>query len=116
MAILDYIKNAPKFFELFKEGKEVTNAATWKSRTIATNAVLALLGTALGLAKAFGFKLELDNDTLQGLAAGAVAVVTAINAVMHTITSARVGLSSNSGSGPTNGPTADVGESPASGV
>jgi len=110
MAILDYIKNAPKFFELFKEGKEVTNAATWKNRTIATNAILALIGTTLALGKAFGFKLELDGDTLQGLAAGAVAVVTAINAVMHTITSARVGLSSDSGSGPTNGPTADIGQ------
>ena len=42
MAILDYIKNAPKFFELFKEGKEVTNAATWKNRTIATNAILLI--------------------------------------------------------------------------
>ena len=116
MAILDYIKNAPKFFELFKEGKEVADPTTWKNRTIATNAILALLGTALALTKAFGFKLELDSDTLQGLAAGTVAVVTAINAVMHTITSARVGVSSNSGSNPPEGPTADTGESPASGV
>lgn len=110
MAILDYIKNAPKFFELFKEGKEVTNAATWKNRTIATNAILALIGTTLALGKAFGFKLELDGDTLQGLAAGAVAVVTAINAVMHTITSARVGLSSDSGNSPPDRPTADIGQ------
>ena len=110
MAILDYIKNAPKFFELFKEGKEVTNAATWKNRTIATNAILALIGTTLALGKAFEFKLELDGDTLQGLAAGAVAVVTAINAVMHTITSARVGLSSDSGSSPPDRPTADIGQ------
>jgi hypothetical protein len=113
MPFFDYIKNAPKFFELFKEGKEITNATTWKNRTIATNAVLALLGTALALAKAFGFKLELDSETLQGLAAGTVAVVTAVNAVMHTITSARVGVSSNSGSNPPEGPTADVGQSPA---
>jgi len=99
-SFLDYIKNAPKFFELFKEGKEVANAATWKNRTIATNAILALLGTALVLAKAFGFNVSLDSETTQNLAAGIVAFVTAGNAVMHTITSARVGMSANSGSGP----------------
>ena len=113
MSLFNYIKNAPKFFDLFNEGKELANATTWKNRTVATNAVLALIGTGLALGKAFGFSLELDNDTLQGLAAGTVAVVTAINAVMHTITDKRVGLSADNGSGPTPGPTADIGESPA---
>jgi hypothetical protein len=111
--MFEFIKSIPKFLELFKEGKEVTNAATWKSRTIATNAILALLGTGLGLSKAFGFKLELDNETLQSLAAGAVAVVTAVNAVMHTITSARVGVSSNGGSSSSEGSAPDNNQPPA---
>jgi len=99
MGIFNLIKNAPKFFELFKEGKEVANSATWKNRTIATNAVLALFGTALGLAKAFGYSLELDNDTIQNLAAGVVASVGVANAIMHCITSAKVGLPANNGNG-----------------
>jgi len=101
------LSQIPKFFELFKEGKEVADPVTWKNRTIATNAILALLGTLLALGKAFGFNVELDSDTTQNLAAGVVAIVTAFNAVMHTITSARVGVSPNSGSGPTEGNAAD---------
>ena len=97
MEIMVYLKTAPKFFEAFKEGKEIGNAATWKNRTIATNAILALLGTLLAIAHNFGFKLELDNDTVQNLAAGAVALVTAINAVMHTVTTTRTGLPSKGG-------------------
>ena len=54
-----FLKNITKFFELFKEGKEIANAATWKSRTIATNAILALLGTVLVLAKSYGFNVLL---------------------------------------------------------
>jgi len=87
----------PKFFELFKEGKELSNAATWKNRTIATNAVLALFGTGLGLAKTLGYPLSLDNDTIQNLAAGVVAAVGVVNAIMHTITSSKVGMPSKSG-------------------
>jgi len=98
MGIFTVIKSVPQFFELFKEGKEVANSATWKNRTIATNAVLAIFGTALGLAKAFGYPLELDNGTVQNLAAGVVASVGIVNAVMHCITSAKVGLPANGGS------------------
>ena len=92
MGMFNLIKNAPKFFELFKEGKEVADPATWKNRTIATNVVLALFGTALGLATAVGYPISLDNDAIQNLAAGIVASVGAVNAVMHVITSKRVGV------------------------
>ena len=103
MGVFDLFKSVPKFFELFKQGKEITNPATWKNRTIATNAVLALFGTGLALAKAFGYSLELDQDTLQNLAAGVVAAVGTVNAVMHCITSAKVGLPANSGDTGANG-------------
>jgi hypothetical protein len=109
-----YFLQIPKFFELFKEGKEVANAETWKNRSIAINAILTFLGTALALAKTLGFPVELDHDTTQNLAAGIVAIVTAFNAVMHTITSARVGLPSNSGNSSPEGQTAD-GNKPAEG-
>jgi hypothetical protein len=96
MGIFTVIKSVPQFFELFKEGKEVADPATWKNRTIATNVVLALFGTALGLAKAFGYPISLDNDTIQNLAAGVVASVGTVNAVMHCITSTKVGLPAKS--------------------
>ena len=97
MGIFTTIKSAPKFFELFQEGKELANAATWKNRTVATNCVLAFLATLVGLSKTFGYDIALDDQTIQGLAVGTVAIVGSINAVMHVITSAKVGLSSNNG-------------------
>ena len=94
------IKQLPKFFELFKEGKELADSATWKNRTIATNVVVAFLGTAFSVAQGFGLGVQVDSDTLASVGGGIVAVVTVVNAVMHTITSSRVGLQSN-GSGST---------------
>jgi hypothetical protein len=88
--------NLPKFFELFKEGKQVADPKTWKERTVATNALVAVFGTSLAIAKGFGFPLELDNDTIQNLAAGVVAVVAVGNGIMHVITSKKVGMSSDS--------------------
>lgn len=98
--MFEWIKRIPKFLELFKEGKELTNAATWKNRTVAANTLVAFLGTLLALGRAFNFSVPIDDATLANLAAGVVAMVTAVNAVMHTITSARVGLSSNGGNSP----------------
>jgi len=109
---MKWLRSIPAFLELFKEGKELADAATWKTRTIATNVVVAFFGTLVVLAKNAGYDLQLDQETLANLGAGVVAFVAAINAVMHTITSARVGLSSNGGGGSAQGPTADIGQSP----
>ena len=111
--MFEMIKNIPKFFELFKEGKEIANATTWKNRTVAVNAFIAFLGTVLALAHSFGFSVLIDDATIADVSAGVVAMVTAVNAVMHTITSSRVGLSSNGGSDSTKGPTADGGQTQA---
>ena len=92
MSILDTIKNAPKFFELFQEGKELVNATTWKNRTVAFNCSVAFLATLIGLSKTFGYDIAIDDATIQNLASGTVAIVGVINAVMHIITSKRVGV------------------------
>lgn len=99
MGTFTVFRNVPRFFELFKEGEAVANPATWKSRTIATNAIVAVLATALAICKSFGLDLALDSDTTQNMAAGAVAAVTVLNAVVHVITSKRLGVPSDSASG-----------------
>ena len=93
---MGWFKAIPQFLDLFKEGKELADAKTWKERTVATNAVAAALGTAVLLAKAFGYNLAIDQDTLASLGAGVVALVSVANAVMHTISSSKIGLSANS--------------------
>ena len=88
------------FFTLFHQGKQLANSATWKNRTMAANALVAVLGAALAIAKGFGYDIQLDRDTLTALAAGIPAAVAFFNTVMHVITSAKVGLSPDSGAGP----------------
>ena len=85
------------FFELFKQGKEVANAAAWKNGTISVNAVAGVLGAVAAIAGGFGYDFNLSEETLQQAAAGVVAVVGIVNAVMHVITSKKVGLPSNGG-------------------
>jgi len=92
MGMFNLIKNAPKFFELFQKGKEVANPETWKNATVATNVLVALLGTFVGLSKTFGYDLGVDDATLQNLAAGIVASVGVVNAIVHVVTSKRVGV------------------------
>lgn len=85
------------FFELFKQGKEVANSAAWKNGTISVNAVAGVLGAVAAIAGGFGYDFNLSEETLQQAAAGAVAVVGIVNAVMHVVTSKKVGLPSNGG-------------------
>jgi hypothetical protein len=89
---MSWLKSIPLLLEAFKEGKEISNVATWQNRTVATNACVALLGTGVALAQAFGHGVAIDQETLANLGAGIVAAVAAFNAVMHTITSSNVGL------------------------
>lgn len=106
---MNILKNIPQFFDLFKEGKELANAATWKSRTVATNILVAFLGTLLIILHNSGVDLPLDQETVSNLAAGIVALVAAGNGVMHCLTSKRVGLSSNVFGGSDSGSTGDSG-------
>lgn len=75
-------------FKLFKAGEEVSNAAAWSNATAIANLLIALL--AVGAA--WGFRVDLDSNTVQALAAGVVALLTAFNAVVHTVTDHRVGV------------------------
>lgn len=83
----------PQFLDLFKKGKEVANPTAWKAGTIAANTLVAFLGAAITLAKNFGYNLGVDDATLQQLAVGIVSLGGLVNAIMHVVTSARVGLS-----------------------
>ena len=72
----------------------VANAATWKNRTLAVNAIVALLSALLAIAAAIGYRLDVTREELEALAAGLAALVAIGNSIMHIVTSARVGLPS----------------------
>jgi hypothetical protein len=84
------------FLELFKQGKEVANPAAWKNGTVGVNAVAGTLGAIAAIAAAFGYDFGLSEEVLQQIAGAVVAVAGSVNAVMHVVTSKKVGLPTNS--------------------
>lgn len=84
----------------FHQGKELTNAATWKNRTVAINCLTAFLAAAFAIAKGFGYDLDLDPNTAQTLAEGVLAAVGVANSVVHVVTSQKIGLPPRAASDP----------------
>ena len=82
------------FIAAFRSGSELANAATWKNRTLAVNAIVALLSALLAIAAAIGYRLDVTREELEALAAGLAALVAIGNSITHIVTSARVGLPS----------------------
>lgn len=76
-------------FALFRKGAEVSDVEKWKSRQITSNMVVALLAAVVGVARAFGADLDLDDGDIALLAGG---VLGAVNIVLTVTTSKRAGL------------------------
>ena len=78
--------------DVFHEGKELANSVVWKNRQVAGNHVTLLLIAGVGVAKGFGYDINIDRDTLEIAGMGIGAVVVVINQVLNVITSTRVGI------------------------
>ena len=76
----------------FHQGKELANAATWKNRAAAGNALAGLVTAGLGIAAALGYHINIDSQTVQVVAAGVAALVCLLNGGVHVVTDASVGL------------------------
>lgn len=86
------IEEFKAFFTVFQQGKQLANATTWKNRQMAAGAIAGVLGSALVIAKGFGYAIPLDQDTVEALAGGIAAAYSAVNVVLTAATSARVGV------------------------
>lgn len=80
------------FFTLFNQGKAVVNAAKMKNKQIIGNAVTALLGTVILIAKAFGHDIPLSNDDLVTIGGFIAVALCLFNGTATVITSEKVGL------------------------
>lgn len=85
------IKEFQAFWELFQEGKELSNSKVWKDRQNAGNKVTAILFALLVIAKGFDFDIPVDKETVEATGFGIAAIIAVVNQVLTTITSAKVG-------------------------
>lgn len=75
-----------------RAGWVLRDAATWKNRTIAVNALAGLLSVAAAVAKGFGYDLHASDELLGAVAAGVWGVVGLFSAWSTAATSATVGV------------------------
>lgn len=78
-------------FTALRQGYILKNAESWKNRTVAVNALMALITVALAVAGEFGYALKLDDEIVS---AAAVTVWGLFNAWSTVATTAKIGLPS----------------------
>ena len=81
------------FWDLFQAGKEVADAAKWKSHQITATMLATVFMAIVALLKGFGYDLPITQDVAMEIAGGFIAVV---NVILTTITSKRIGFSGSS--------------------
>ena len=75
--------------DLFRKGSEVANAEAWKKGQITANSVIALLAAIAATARAFGYPIPVDNDSIAAIGGGLFALS---NVIFTVVSSSRVGL------------------------
>ena len=78
--------------DVFRKGKSVANPALWKNLGATTAAIAGLASSALAVAAAFGYRIDLSDDAVQALAGGIAGALFLFNGGLHVATSDKVGL------------------------
>jgi hypothetical protein len=79
-----------QFYELFKEGKQVSDPAFWKKgQAYVQPIVAALIMTVVAIAKGFGYELPVSDDLAYSIAGAAFFVV---NSALTIVTSRHIGV------------------------
>ena len=85
------IKRAKAAYTLLQKGKAVADPAKWKSHQITATALTGVIWAALQVAEVFGYAIPVDEQTVDSIAVGMLALV---NWVLTLSTSEKVGLQS----------------------
>lgn len=77
--------------QALRVGWILRNPETWKHRTVAVNALVALIGVVLAVASEFGYALQLDEDIVSAVA---LSIWGVFNAWSTVATTAKIGVRS----------------------
>lgn len=75
-----------------RHGKEIANPATWKNTQNTINIIASFLGVAVFVLRFCGVDLEISDDALLGIATGIATVLGAVNGIITTASSSKVGV------------------------
>ena len=83
------IRRAKAAYTLLQKGKAVSDPAKWKSRQITATALTGAFWAGIQAAEAFGYAIPLDEQTVDSVAVGILALV---NWLLTLSTSEKVGM------------------------
>ena len=83
------IKKAKAAITLLQKGKSVSDPAKWKGHQITATALTGVIWAAIQAAEAFGYEIPIDEQTVDSVAVGVLALV---NWLLTLSTSEKVGL------------------------
>lgn len=89
---IDHAELVTSVWKALQAGYKLARSTTWKRRQIAVNAVAGLLAGLVGISKALGYELAVDEDTLLAVGGVVWAVVSLFDAGTTAATTASVGL------------------------
>lgn len=78
--------------DVFRKGRSVANPELWKNLGACSAALAGVGSSALAVAAAFGYRIDLDRDALEAIAGGIAGVLFLFNGGVHLATSDKVGL------------------------
>lgn len=104
--------NVGNAVQAMRAGWILKNPETWKNRTIAVNALVAVLGVAAAVARGFGYDLSVSDEILAAVATGVWGIVGVFNSWSTVATTDKVGLRPKSGNPGVDGSSGSAGTYP----
>jgi len=75
-----------------QKGKEIADPVTWKNRQNTINILTALLGVVLFILRFSGVDIKVTDEELLIIATGIATVLGAVNSILTTATTKKVGV------------------------
>ena len=78
--------------DVFRKGRSVAQPELWKNMGATTAALAGIASSAMAVAAAFGYRIDIDNTAVEAIAGGIAGVLFLIQSGLHIATSEKVGL------------------------
>lgn len=82
-----------EIFSVFKQGRVLKSAETWKSKTALANAVAGVLGGVLSIAYTMGYvHVQIDSEVIQAAGLGIASMWAIANSLLHVASTEAAGV------------------------
>lgn len=104
--------NVGNAIQALRAGWILRNPESWKQRTVAINALTAVLSVLVAVAKGFGYDLPVSDEILAAVATGVWGVVGVFNSWSTVATTDKIGVRPKGGSSGVDGSSDSAGPYP----